>query len=457
MAPHASPPRALSTTAPPSARGHDRRPLRSRSKGTVSREPRRTAPKSAVYAVAAGSMTAFSLPLAAVPAQAAAVGQDLTASSLLATVFLAGIVAGELGAAAVIARIGTRAAVIAGLVLLGVPSVVVAVSSDVGIWAACGAVRGLGFALVVIAAAAIVAAGAGDDRLGAELGWYGVAAGLPSIVALPLGLQLGEAVGFWAVHLLAAFAALAALGGAALLPGRPRREHDTIATSDAAADRTVDPGRAGLRTMLRSPRAIALAAALAAGAATNGMFVVLVPLVGPGDGVDVVALLALAVGAPAGRVVAGRLGDRIGPAVLIPPSLATCGAGLALSASVGMQAVFVLGAGAAGFGFGALQNATLQALCSDRPLRELAAASALWNLAYDLGLAIGTVAFGLLAVITAPATGAAIAGALLLGSVVVASVIVTVGGGRSRRGPVVLRRREEAASVSGNEAETSGA
>ena len=402
-------------------------------------------------------MTAFSLPLAVVPAQAAAAGQDLTASSLLATVFLAGIVAGELGAAAVIGRIGTRAAVIAGLVLLGVPSLVVAVSSDVGIWAACGAVRGLGFALVIIATAAIVAAGAGDDRLGAELGWYGVAAGLPSIVALPFGLQLGQAVGFWAVHLLAAAAALAALGGAVALPGRSRRGDDTVATSDAAARRSGDPGRAGLRTMLRSPRAIALAAALAAGAATNGVFVVLVPLGGTGDGADVLALLALAVGAPAGRVVAGRIGDRIGPAVLIAPSLATCGGGLALSASGGMHALFVLGACAAGFGFGAVQNSTLQALCSDRPLGELAAASALWNLAYDLGLAIGTVAFALLAAITAPATGAAIVGTLLVVSVVVASVTVAVGGGRSRRGLAALRRREEVASVSGNEAETSGA
>jgi MFS family permease len=403
-------------------------------------------------------MTAFSLPLAAVPAQAAAAGHDPMASSLLATVFLAGIVAGELGAAAVIARIGTRAAIITGLVLLGVPSLIVAVSSDVGTWVACGAVRGVGFAFVVIAAAAIVAAGAGDDRLGAELGWYGVAAGLPSIVALPFGLQLGQAVGFWAVHLLAASAALGALGGAIALPGRPRREDARGATPDSAYVRGRDSDRAGIRTMLRSRRAIGLAAALAAGAATNGMFVVLVPLGGHGDGADVLALLVLAVGAPAGRVIAGRVGDRVGPAALIAPSLAMCGGGLAISASVGAHTVFVLGACAAGFGFGVLQNATLQALCSDRPVRELAAASALWNLAYDLGLAIGTVAFGLFAGILAPATGPAIVGAVLAASVVVAVIVVMVGGGRSGRGhATVLRRRGEIASVSGNAAETSGA
>ena len=425
----------------------------------MSSEPVRANPRVAPYVVAAGSMTAFSLPLAAVPAQAAAAGHDPMASSLLATVFLAGIVAGELGAAAVIARIGTRAAIISGLVLLGVPSLIVAVSSDVGTWVACGAVRGVGFAFVVIAAAAIVAAGAGDDRLGAELGWYGVAAGLPSIVALPFGLQLGQAVGFWAVHLLAASAALGALGGAIALPGRPRREDARGATPDAAYVRGRDRGRdrAGIRTMLRSRRAIVLAAALAAGAATNGMFVVLVPLGGPGEGADVLALLVLAVGAPAGRVIAGRVGDRVGPAALIAPSLAMCGGGLAISASVGAHSVFVLGACAAGFGFGALQNATLQALCSDRPVRELPAASALWNLAYDLGLAIGTVAFGLFAGILAPATGAAIVGAVLAASAVVAVIVVAVGGGRSGRGPATVLPRGEIASVSGNAAETSGA
>ena len=383
---------------------------------TARRERGRSTSRLALYGVSAGAMTAFSLPLAAMPAQAAATGHDLASSSFLATVFLAGIVAGELGAAAFIARTGTRVAILVGLVLLGAPSLMVAASAEFGVWVACGAVRGLGFALVVIAAAAIAAASAADGKLGAELGWYGVAAGVPSIVALPLGLHLGETAGFWAVHVLAASAALGALAAAAALPGRRGRAPESAAATDAALRSGRRAARAGIRTMSRSPRAIVHAAALAAGAATNGLFVVFVPLAGPAGGTAVVALLALAVGAPAGRVVAGRFGDRLGPRALLAPALVLCGGGLALSAVTAVTAdpaVFVLGACAAGFGFGVLQNATLQALCEGRPGGELAAASALWNLAYDLGLAIGTFGFGLLGGLMAPTVAAAIAGAAL--------------------------------------------
>jgi MFS family permease len=380
---------------------------------TARRGRGRSTPRLALYGVSAGAMTAFSLPLAAMPAQAAAMGHDLASSSFLATVFLAGIVAGELGAAAFIARTGTRVAILVGLVLLGAPSLVVAASAEFGVWVACGAVRGLGFALVVIAAAAIAAASAADGKLGAELGWYGVAAGVPSIVALPLGLHLGEIAGFWAVHVLAASAALGALAAAAALPARRDRAPESAAATDAALRRGRRSARAGILTMSRSPRAIVHAAALAAGAATNGLFVVFVPLAGPAGGTAVVALLALAFGAPAGRVVAGRFGDRIGPRALLAPALVLCGGGLALSAVTAVPAVFVLGACAAGFGFGVLQNATLQALCEGRPGGELAAASALWNLAYDLGLAIGTLGFGLLGGLMAPTVAAAIAGVAL--------------------------------------------
>src|SRR5688572_22770026 len=76
----------------------------------------------AASVVAAGAMTAFSLPLASAHAQVAAAGGDGVAASMLTTVFYAGIVGGELLAAGVIARIGIRRAIVVGLIGLGLPS-----------------------------------------------------------------------------------------------------------------------------------------------------------------------------------------------------------------------------------------------------------------------------------------------------------------------------------------------
>jgi MFS family permease len=351
-------------------------------------------------------MTAFSLPLASVHAQVAAAGVDAVGASMLTTVFYAGIVCGELLAAGVISRIGLRRATVAGLIGLGVPSLVAACWPRYELWVLCNALRGVGFAFVVIATAAIVAAAALDDRLGSALGHYGLIVGVPSLVALPLGLVLADSGGYRVVLIAAAAAALGVLPLARRLP-RAAEELGVEPGSapDGANARGRRPDGAGMRDILASSHVVAPLVALALAAASSAVLIVLVPIAPSAPSAGLWALMALAASAPAARFSAGRLGDRLGSRTLLVPGLVLCVTGLAFAVMADHAPALVAGSLFVGCGFGVVQNASLQALCEKRPARELAAASALWNFAYDLGLAVGGSGVGifLAAIGTTPA------------------------------------------------------
>ena len=67
-----------------------------------------------------------------------------------------------------------------------------------------------------------------------------------------------------------------------------------------------------------------------------------------------------------------------------------------------------------GLGFGAAQAATSTAMFQAAMPNQYAAVSAIWNVAYDLGLGLGPVAFGLVATYTGYPAGFAGCAALLL-------------------------------------------
>ena len=58
--------------------------------------------------------------------------------------------------------------------------------------------------------------------------------------------------------------------------------------------------------------------------------------------------------------------------------------------------VVILGAALFGIGFGILQNTSLHLMFETAGPNGYGAASAIWNVAYDAGLSIGALAFGLL-------------------------------------------------------------
>jgi predicted MFS family arabinose efflux permease len=71
-------------------------------------------------------------------------------------------------------------------------------------------------------------------------------------------------------------------------------------------------------------------------------------------------------------------------------------AGIAAMAATGTPSAVIGGALVLGAGFGLLQNATLSLMYARVPAGGEGAVSAIWNAAYDLGLAAGALGAGLL-------------------------------------------------------------
>ena len=246
--------------------------------------------------------------------------------------------------------------------------------------AACVA-RGAGLAVVVVAGPVLVAELVPERRRGEALGIYGMAVGVPAVVGLPLGLWLSLRFGYATVMVAGAAPALLAL---AAVPGLPRRPH---------RDKAHAEGPGGLRGLA------ALTVVFAALTLAAGVLLTFLPLAVPAGarGTAALALLVHACAMPLARWAAGRYGDRHGPAGLLVPSVLTAAAGMA--ALVWLREPYAVVAGAAlfGAGFGAAQNVTLALMFQRAPRSGFGRVSALWNLAYDGGLGIGAVGFGLVA------------------------------------------------------------
>jgi predicted MFS family arabinose efflux permease len=95
------------------------------------------------------------------------------------------------------------------------------------------------------------------------------------------------------------------------------------------------------------------------------------------------------------RWVAGRIGDRRGQVVLLVPGLVLAVAGMLGVAVIGSPVAVIAGALVFGLGFGVLQNATLCLMFARAPEGSEGVVSAIWNAAYDLGMAAGALGAGL--------------------------------------------------------------
>jgi predicted MFS family arabinose efflux permease len=266
-------------------------------------------------------------------------------------------------------------------------------------------VRGVGLAIVVVVGSALVASLVPKERRGEGLGLLGVVVGVPSVVALPLGVWLAREVGYPPVFVAGA---LASLAGLAAVPGLP--------------DRTAGPGPespVGVLAGLRTPALVRPSVVLGATAMAAGVVVTFLPLVVPAEAGDLAvwALLVQALAATLSRWWAGRHGDRHGTHGLIVPAVLTTAAGLLALVLTGSPAAVLIGMALLGAGFGVAQNATLALMFDRVPAAGYDTASALWNLAYDAGLGIGGVGFGVLAARTGYPVAFALTGVLVLAAV----------------------------------------
>ncbi|MGW0203923.1 MFS transporter, partial [Nonomuraea sp. NPDC003201] len=124
------------------------------------------------------------------------------------------------------------------------------------------------------------------------------------------------------------------------------------------------------------------------------------------------------------------VGDRRGHEGLLLGGLVLSAAGMAAVSLTHWSLSVVAGAAVFGAGFGVLQNATMTVMYGRVRPEMFSTVSALWNAAYDSGMAAGAFAVGLLA----PLTG--YPPALLVTAALMALAVIFVP--RARRAPSTL-------------------
>jgi MFS family permease len=381
----------------------------------------------------------FFLLISVTPMAAAAGGAGSAGAGLVTGVLLLGTVAAELASPVVMQRCGYRATLAAGALLMGIPLLVLLVHGTLVITVIASLARGFGFGLGAVVLGALVPLLVPADRRGEGVGLSGVVETIPAVVALPGGVWLAGHAGFTPVMIVAAATALVPAAAAVWLPRR-------VGADDPGAASGEDQPT-GLLAGLRQPGQRRPALIFAASTVAAGVVVSFLPLAtGLSHNIAAAGLFAQALTGMAGRWWAGRLGDRLGHARLLPPALAIAAAGMAALLWLGSPVAVLAGMAVFGLGFGALQNATYALMIDRMPESGFGTASAIWNLAYDAGYGAGPAAFGVFVGITGyPIAFAASALLMIVALPLARGPRPAAGHGSARgsqRGEVVIQDRE---------------
>lgn len=349
-----------------------------------------------VLVAGVGSSTSFYLLFSALPRYADATGAGGVGAGLTTGVMMLATVAAELVVARLVTRFGYRTVFGTGLALLGIPALALVASGSMAVILVACLVRGAGFAVAVVLGGALVASIVPAERRGEGLGVYGIACGVPAMVALPAGLWLGDLAGYEPVFALAGVSALAGLAAVKDLPGR----------------RPVSEEPLGIVVAARRRGLLVPALVFAATTVATGITATFLPLAG--GGISAWALLAHSLAATSTRWWAGRNGDRYGAARQLVPGLVIAASGIALLVLVSSPATVVAGMVVFGVGFGLTGNASMAVMLDRVPASSYGTVSALWNIAYDVGIGVGATGFGFVVVHTGYPAAFGLTAALML-------------------------------------------
>jgi MFS family permease len=332
-----------------------------------------------------GSSIGFYLPLSVVPLVAQEAGSASSAGFATVALLLA-TVACELVTPRLVSLVGYRWALAGGLLFLGAPTIVLVLVASTPAILAVSVLRGIGFAISVTAGGAVTASLIPAERRGEGLALVGIVGGIPGMLALPAGVWMAAHWGYAPVFVVTTVATLLALVSVPGLPSRAARPSFSSHESGGGV-------LAGLRSgAIRRPAAI-----FAGSTAAVGVLVTFLPLAVNGSNawVAAAALLAQPAASTASRWGAGRVGDRRGQAGLLVPGLVLAVVGMLGVALTSSPGAVIGGAFVFGIGFGVLQNATLCLMFARAPEGSEGVVSAIWNAAYDLGMAAGALGAGL--------------------------------------------------------------
>ena len=357
----------------------------------------------------------YAVLLTVAPLWAVEGGATTAGSGLVNGVLLLATVLTQLLVPRALRRFGWGPVLAVGLVLLGVPGVLLSLGDGLGVVLGLSAVRGVGFGVLTVTGSAAVAALVGAERRGEAIGAYGLAVAVPNLVLLPAGPWIAESLGYWVAFALSALPLVgipAALRLASQLRlSAPDLHPGTAVSPDHSNPDPRDPESAAYRRLLR-PMLLLLAVTLAGGAV-----ITFTPQMVDSPSVAAGGLLLMGLSAALSRWRVGVFADRYGPQRFLVPLVPLTGVAMALvswsvassdGARVGSFLVAML---LIGLCYGGLQNLTLLISFTAVSRRHHNLASAVWNVGFDAGTALGSVAVGVIAQLTSFATAFLIAGA----------------------------------------------
>lgn len=353
----------------------------------------------------------YALLLTVAPLWAVEGGATTAGSGLVNGVLLLFTVLTQLFVPRALRRFGWARVLAIGLVLLGVPGVLLAVSDGLGVILGLSAVRGVGFGVLTVAGSAAVAALVDAKRRGEAIGAYGLAVAVPNLVLLPAGPWIADSVGYWMVFTLSALP-LAGIAAAFRLASALRLSAPDLHLASAASHDPQDPESAAYRRLLR-PMLLLLAVTLAGGAV-----ITFTPQMVDSPSVAAGGLFLMGLSAALSRWRVGVIADRYGAQRFLVPLIPLTGVGMAiLSWSVATSdnvrvGSFLVAMLLVGLSYGGLQNLTLLISFTAVSRRHHNLASAVWNVGFDAGTALGSVAVGVIAELTSFATAFLCAGAI---------------------------------------------
>ena len=351
----------------------------------------------------------YALLLTVAPLWAVEGGATTAGSGLVNGVLLLFTVLTQLLVPRALQRFGWGPVLATGLGLLGVPGVLLALDDGLGAILALSAVRGIGFGVLTVTGSAAVAALVRAERRGEAIGTYGLAVAAPNLVLLPAGPWIAETAGFGAVFALSALPLLGIPAAFRLASALRLSAPDLHPGATASAD-PLDPTATAYRRLLR-PMLLLLAVTLAGGAV-----ITFTPQMVDSPSVAAGGLFLMGLSAALSRWRVGRLADRHGAQRFLVPLVPLTGAAMALVSwsvvdSDGVRVgAFLAAMLLLGLCYGGLQNLTLLISFAAVSRRHHNLASAVWNVGFDAGTALGSVLVGVIATLTSFSTAVLCAG-----------------------------------------------
>jgi predicted MFS family arabinose efflux permease len=336
-----------------------------------------------VCAVNFGAMVSFYLLFPVAPLLVARLGGNGAQAGFATGIIMLATIIAEYSSTFLQRRFRGRTLLGLALLLLGAPSALLGFAASPAAVLGISGLRGLGLGLLLVVSATMIAESLPPEKRSAGLSLYGVISGLPAILVLPVGPWMLASLGPWLTTLIGGGAAIFGLPGLLAMPSAMNGNREVTC----------------LTKLLKDPGVVRPAFSLLCVATATGISTSLLPLVQSWatPATIAVGLFAHSIGAVVARGLSGRVSATAAQARMLQAGIALTALGLFALAIAMNGPALVLAMGLLGSGFGLVQNPTFVVLLARAGDGAEGEVSVLWNLAYDAGLGLGAVLFGIVA------------------------------------------------------------